>query len=1367
MATTTAKKVVKKLVVKKKTVIEPEQQMVDRTPEQCPDKQPVAKSRSPLKKNKEEEWKSFRLFDFETCDRVFELGGDSDTDSSCGSERGQRKKKPKTFVVQMFGINEIGETVSITIPDFKPYFYIQVGQEWTEKEHRELVQEIKHRIGSYWATGILNSRLERHSDLYHFNGSQQVFVRLSFQNTIVMNQVKNLWFHSWVEGEDRRKPAPFHFPKDPRHPQYTLLRLFESNIPPLLRCFHIHDISPSGWIQIPVGQVETPLDPQTTCTYEYTCKISQLKAQPEKETGVPYKICSFDIEASSSHGQFPLPIKNYRSTAIQIYDTFITHMGGDKKTPQKMDELLSKLVLTAFRFKRFDGIDHVFPKRPPSQSEIEQAIQKLLKSDVVLPKDNGRLNDLLAIDQIYKKASIVAESTMDVGVGGDGDEGDEDWGAPEETPVIMTQSFSQWLAEPAVADRDTKINTLNRRMTALFPALEGDKITFIGSTFVLQGQDLPYKNHCLALGDCGPVEGAEIQCCQTEADLLLAWTDLIQKENPDILIGYNIFGFDYDFMFRRAQENDCAEAFMRLSRQRGHISCKRNEKTDELSLEQKKIVIASGPFDMKYFNMIGRFQIDLYTYFRREFNLSSYKLDDVAGEYICDKVSKIDLDSDGEGNTVIYSKNLKGLQVGDYVHLMTVEYTTEYLNGGQKYSVLAVESKGKDRRFTIAGKVVVPPLDKNVVIRWGLAKDDVSPQDIFRMAGGTLEERAKVAKYCIQDCNIVQQLLMKIDVLTGYNEMARICSVPMKFLVFRGQGIKLTSCMAKFCRLRNTLMPDLTAVEEDMDANYDYEGAIVLPPKCGMYIDDPVACVDYSSLYPTIIISNNLSQDSKVWVKEYDAQGKLIKYHNENAHYDMLHSKGYDYIDIEYENFTKLQGGKKAITGKTVCRFAQFPYEQKGIIPSILEDILVARKKTRKMAEAETDDFMKNILDKRQLAYKVTANSIYGQCGSRTSTFYDKDIAACTTATGRKMILYAKKMVEDVYGNHRYTHPKFGELTTSAEYIYGDTDSVFMTFHIRRVNPTDPTETTPVVGKEALEITIELAKEVARLCSMNLKKPMELTYEKTLMPFIILSKKRYVGMLYEDDTEHCKLKFMGLSIKRRDCCDYLKDVFGGVLNRFLYNSDNKTKLENVQSAMEFLQVCLKQLVLGKVPMEKLTITKSLRDYYKTPQQIAHWVLAQRIAERDPGNKPRPGERMKYAFVVVPTPTSGKRLLQGDKIETPAFIHQTQAKLDYHHYITNQLMKPLLQLFGLVVEEILTVQGKKMDLVRYKKDLDSLRRTVYDSPGASALSEETLLEFWTKRKEKINEIYAHDTLFRPTLTDITNRQKGLKNITQFF
>jgi DNA polymerase elongation subunit (family B) len=69
----------------------------------------------------------------------------------------------------------------------------------------------------------------------------------------------------------------------------------------------------------------------------------------------------------------------------------------------------------------------------------------------------------------------------------------------------------------------------------------------------------------------------------------------------------------------------------------------------------------------------------------------------------------------------------------------------------------------------------------------------------------------------------------------------------------------------------NTLMP---AVEKD-NSNDGYEGAIVLIPKTGFYPDDPVACVDYSSLYPSCMISENISHDSKVWTKEYDLDGNL------------------------------------------------------------------------------------------------------------------------------------------------------------------------------------------------------------------------------------------------------------------------------------------------------------------------------------------------------------------------------------------------------------------------------------------------------------------------------------------------------------
>ena len=106
-------------------------------------------------------------------------------------------------------------------------------------------------------------------------------------------------------------------------------------------------------------------------------------------------------------------------------------------------------------------------------------------------------------------------------------------------------------------------------------------------------------------------------------------------------------------------------------------------------------------------------------------------------------------------------------------------------------------------------------------------KDDVSPQDIFRLSNGSDADRAVVAKYCIQDCNLVHHLMAKIDVLTGYVEMSSICSVPISFLVFRGQGIKLTSYVAKKCREKDTLMPDL----EKTSGGDGYEGYYCITTK--------------------------------------------------------------------------------------------------------------------------------------------------------------------------------------------------------------------------------------------------------------------------------------------------------------------------------------------------------------------------------------------------------------------------------------------------------------------------------------------------------------------------------------------------------
>jgi DNA polymerase elongation subunit (family B) len=579
--------------------------------------------------------------------------------------------------------------------------------------------------------------------------------------------------------------------------------------------------------------------------------------------------------------------------------------------------------------------------------------------------------------------------------------------------------------------------------------------------------------------------------------------------------------------------------------------------------------------------------------------------------------------------------------------------------------------------------------------------------------------------------------------MTGYIEMAKICSVPISFLVLRGQSIKLTSFIAKKCREKRTLMP----VIERSFGNESYEGAICLPPKCNLYLDNPVACLDYSSLYPSSMISENLSQDSKVWTKEFDLAEQLVretgvKDISGNYIYDNL--PGYEYVDVTYDTYkwVKNQRGRaiKTLNGTKICRFAQPKDGIKAIMPTVLEELLAARKATRKLAEATEDPFMANILDKRQLGYKVTANSLYGQCGAKTSTFYDVDIAASTTATGRKLLTYGKRVVEEVYGDAKVESKKFGFVNTKAEYIYGDTDSVFFTFNL-----TTP-DGIPIRGKDALEITIEFAKEVGHLATKFLKQPHAWVYEKTLMPFCLLSKKRYIGMLYEDKPEKPKRKSMGIVLKRRDNAPIVKDIYGGVIDILM-------KEQNVETAIKFLKSSLQNLVDEKVPMDKLIITKSLRSGYKNPAQIAHKVLADRMGKRDPGNKPSVGDRIPFVYIQNPD----KKALQGDRIEHPDYILANKIKPNYAFYITNQIMKPIQQVFALVLENI---PSYKRQVPALKRNIDGWIDKLKDD---STCSEEKL-------KKKISDIRNKEVkkiLFDEYLMKIDNANQKNQSIMNFF
>jgi DNA polymerase elongation subunit (family B) len=1524
----------------------------------------------------------FKLFEF----NVYNDKGLSNDDDNEEDSVAVRKDNA-TFIIQMFAINEEGQTASIIVEDYQPFFYLKVPNNWNKSMKTTFLSHIQSKIGKFYENSITECKLIEKKKLYGFDaGKLHRFIVMKFSNLTAFNKVKNLWYVDTTndEGEKERKLL-----KNGYKFQDAFIELYEANIPPLLRFFHIREISPSGWIALPNKKcVEiTGFNKTTSCTYEFVINYKNIIPLNHIETRVPYKIMSFDIEASSSHGDFPVPIKSYKKLATNIVEYI--EKKNIELTNENCIEILRKIIKSAFGYDNMVSIDIVYPKINLSLSEVETQTELWLKTKV---RDrNSNTNDEHLIETLFENAYKTFKSNENENENDNDKDNTENSDNEEQQEVFIEKSYKtnnsiienyknkQSTIVDILCDkkfeREGKINELIKSLRNNFPALEGDKVTFIGSTFMKYGDKEPYLNHCIALSSCSNVNNAEIESYNSEKDVLLAWTQLVQRENPDIIIGYNIFSFDYEFMFRRSQELDCVEDFLKLSRNNNELCVTKDFNKIKLDIDRSSITLASGTYDLAIIKMNGRLQIDMLNWFRRTENLTSYKLDYVAGHFIGDVVKGIEQLTNTENNidfTRIKTTNMIGLQIDSYIHFQEINHSSDYYKNGDKFKVITINKL--EGWFDILGHE--NPYAKSV--KWGLAKDDVTPKDIFRMTHEGPISRAVIAKYCIQDCNLVHYLFNKVDVITDLVEMAKLCSVPMSFLVFRGQGIKLTSYVAKKCREKGVLMPVINKGSKDDG----YEGAIVLEPKCGLYLDKPVAVGDFASLYPSSMLSENLCPSSKVWTKIYDLAGNLIQETGEknisgNYIYDNLPE--YEYVDIQFDTYRYVRKNPKARAekvkaGHKICRFAQ-PLvkngsEEKAIMPSILQELLKARKDTRKLIPQQTDEFMKNVLDKRQLAYKVTANSLYGQLGAKTSTFYEPDIAASTTATGRKLLTYAKRVVEECYANTNI-ETKYGWVNTKAEYIYGDsvasytpvyirkngvidiltieelakiyghnnwrkcqelgkqtkevcelddvetwtengwtklyrvirhvlapykkmmrilthtgcvdvtddhslllsngkeispkdvslgtellhtnfnfpnkfeitpfirriinyhmyydkkiisyadgkygyncimariccyltynnidytlhyddntkiinlninkrnenksiigiyeidydknnyvydlttenhhfasgignlivhnTDSVFFTFNLSNKENGEP-----IIGKQALELSIEIAQDATKMVSKFLKQPHDWQYEKTFLPFCLLSKKRYVGMLYETDTNKGKRKEMGIVLKRRDNAPIVKDIYGGVIDILM-------KERNIQKATDYVNKCLQDLVEGNVPIDKLIITKSLRSFYKNPQQIAHKVLADRITQREPGNKPSSGDRIPFVYIVHPN----KKALQGEKIETPTYIKEHNIQIDYSFYITNQIMKPLLQLFGLVLEDIWKNNNKITKINKFKKEIEELKKQFDDNKKY----EDKL----TKLKDKEVKILLFDKYLRET----NNVKENNQSLTKFF
>lgn len=1187
------------------------------------------------------------------------------------------------FVVKIFGRDCAGNTVQVVINDFRPYFYIKVQAALEQHDLREVRK---------WMSKLVKAKS---------NGDQVMLENVTrkdvwgFQNGEMRNFLRVVCFR---QGAIRKIVRGFSNSDRPH--ALNGAKLYESNLDPVLRMLHVRDLPAAGWIQVS----NYFFDP---CNQVYHAKSTDLHpVTDDSNLRSPLLVAAFDIECFSKSGNFPVACVNCVPIAQEFVDLYRS-VGGQGVGRDFIRKFFSE------RKSLFVGLS--VKEAAYYRERMVEDVAKCVESMQTRPVSQDQF--LMTIEKIAMRC---------LATGGD--------------PVCQIGMTVHAYGDPP------------------------DQFRFKG---------------IVTLGECNDIsddDGIRVVRAKTEADLFLEWAKMVRSEDPDMLTGYNIFGFDMAYLYRRMT---CVGVLDKVC---GIISREGDARPAEF-VRKTLASSALGDNELQYFDIPGRTCFDLMKIVQRDFKLESYKLDSVA----------------------------------------------EHFTGQNKH--------------------------------------DVSPQEIFAawLADDehSLAERARVAKYCVQDCALCNYLVCKLNIVANTAAMATVCSVPVKMIHLRGQGIKLQSLVFKQCHVEGACFPASSPSTGGPESHSDevserevrysdiatpalrrglliprmstkYEGATVLTPVPGVYTD-PVCVNDFASLYPSSMISENISHDTLVMDSDFD---------------DL---PGVTYNEVSFmEDRTLVR-----------CRFAE-SYE--GILPRILKKLLTARKETRAKAkfvkvldeqgntlymgppkgapsgrtQDAFDDFQKTILDGYQLALKVCANSLYGQCGASTSPIYLKPLAACTTATGRSMLQRAKTFMEDrfgakvIYGDSvaEYTPvyvrigdvvelceiqdiaERFGggiwltcgdkescelpgawtwteegwtplqrvirhrlasnkrmirittgggtvdvtddhslllwdgtpispkDLTVGAQllhssdlpaicsvapfrthcdhlslagsywasfratgelsdhsvhsisvisyegsYVYDltttnhhfsagigrivvhNTDSVFQIF--------PPPEEVRGDAKKMRQYSINIAVEASKEFRKIIKDPHDLEYEKCFHPMIIFSRKRYAAIKYEFDVDKGKMSSMGIVLKRRDNAPIVKEVYGTALNIILDTL-------NVGQAIKYVQDRIEDIVQGSVDVKSLVVSKTLRKDYKNPESIAHKVLADRVAKREPGNAFQCNDRVPYVHIV-----NKSAKLVGYNIETPDYVraHPDKCKIDYEYYVTNQISKPLCQLMALVVEQI--------------------------------------------------------------------------------
>ena len=515
-------------------------------------------------------------------------------------------------------------------------------------------------------------------------------------------------------------------------------------------------------------------------------------------------------------------------------------------------------------------------------------------------------------------------------------------------------------------------------------------------------------------------------------------------------------------------------------------------------------------------------------------------------------------------------------------------------------------------------------LDNVSKLYLGDNKIDMPPKEMFaRFVEEDPIKLREVAEYCVKDTLLPHRLLSKLSILVNLLEMAKATWVPLCYLVERGQQIKVFSLLTKKAREMGFMIPTISWGQYSADG---YEGATVLDAQKGAYYT-PITALDFEGLYPSIMMAHNLCYSSMV-------------------------------MDSKYEN----------IPGITYETFGFYKFAQD--VPSLLPSILLELKQFRKQAKkdmAQSSGALKEMYNGKQLAYKVSMNSVYGFTGASKGMLPCVQIASTVTLKGRSMIDETKAYVEKNF--------------PGAKVRYGDTDSVMIEFDVG--NRT---------GKEAIEYSWEIGERAAQECTKLFKAPNNLELEKVYCPYFLYSKKRYAAKLWtkgkDGNMNMDYIDVKGLQLVRRDNTPHMREVCKELLDVVLESSDTGPPKElALQRAIELIE--------GDVPNEKLILSQGLSDSYKakgftvsinSPDikdiNQAHVQVVRKMRERQPGSEPQSGDRVPYILIDTGDP----KAKAFEKSEDPKYAKDNNLKVDYNYYFINKFLNPVCDLIEPLFED---------------------------------------------------------------------------------